>query len=194
MTEPGNACGDLRERLQVLTLAEGSGSLSWEPCRTVWGNVQPQTGRVVYSRTSVSAPGVQIVLRRQPLQLTDALRWRGRHVFLTDIRPHSAGRGHLLVTGALVDVARCVRDVNLPGGGLVFPAVLAERYARQDLEHDQLEPYAVNRIRYVLVAPKSAALTRGALVEVDGALYEVQLAHVLDGMKTEYEIVRKEDL
>ncbi len=194
MAEARWTCGDLRERLEVLALTSSPGVLTWEPCRRVWGNVQPTAGRVVFSRTSVSAPGVQLVLRRQALRLTDALRWRGRHVFLTDIRTHPKGRGHLLVTGALVEPVRCVGDVNLPGGGLVFPAILAERYGRQDLQHEQLDPYAVNRIAYVLVTPKAVVLTRGALVDAGGTVYEVQLAHGLDETQTEYEVVRKEDL
>lgn len=194
MAEAGWTCGDLRARLQVLALREEAGVLQWAPCRSVWGNVRQLGKGIVFSSTSVSAPGVQIVVRRQALALTDALLWRGHHVFLTDIRPHGASRGHLLATGALVRTVRCRADVNLPGGGLWFPAVLAERYVRQDQQHDQLDPYAINRITYVLVTPKAVVLTRGALVEAEGVLYEVQLAHVLDGSKTEYEIVGKEEL
>lgn len=52
-----------------------------------------------------------------------------------------------------------------------FPAVLTEKY----LKHEQLEPYAINLITYVLVTPPSVELKRGGLVQVDGTAYEVQL-------------------
>lgn len=188
MAELSTACGDLKERVQVLALETSDQSVRWLCCRTVWGNVQPMTTQTVFARAGVSAPGVQIVLRRQALRMTNALRWRGQHIFITDVRP--IGDGHLLVTGALVALSKCVKDVNLPGGGLEFPAVLTEKYLR----HDQLEPYATNTITYVLVTPKTIHLTRGALVKVNHVNYEVQLAHVLDETKNEYEIVRTEDL
>ena len=55
-------------------------------------------------------------------------------------------------------------------------------------------PYSTNAITYVLVTPKAIQLQRGGLVGVDGTNYEVQLAHVLDPWKNEYEIMRREDL
>ena len=62
------------------------------------------------------------------------------------------------------------------------------------LKWEQPEPYSINRITYVLVTPKAIRLQRGGLVGVDGTNYEVQLAHVLDPWKNEYEIMRREDL
>ena len=86
-----------------------------------------------------------------------------------------------------MDLAQCRAEA---GNGAIFPAVLTEKH----LKWEQPEPYSINRITYVLVTPKAVTLTRGKLVEVNGVNYEVQLAHVLDSYKNEYEIVRTEDL
>ena len=188
MADISRACGDLRERVQVLSLETDDRSARWLCCRTVWANVQPLKTQTVFSKSGISAPGVQIGVRRQALHRKNALRWRGRHIFISDIQPY--GQGHMLVTGALVTLAACVKDVNLPGGGMEFPAVLTEKY----LKHDQLEPYAVNTLTYVLVTPKTVELTRGALVRVDRVNYEVQLGHMLDESKNEDEIGRTEEL
>lgn len=188
MAAISNACGDLRERVEILKCVDQATSLAWECERTIWANVQPSTTRTIFSTAGLSAPGVEILLRRQPLERTQAIRWRGQHVFITDIRPQH--RSHMLVTGAIVPISQCVADIHAGSGTLQFPAVLTEKY----LKHEQLEPYAINLITYVLVTPPSVELKRGGLVQVDGTAYEVQLAHVLDSTKREYEIVRKEDL
>ena len=46
----------------------------------------------------------------------------------------------------------------------------------------------------LLVTPKAVTLQRGGVVAVNGTDYAVQLAHVLDPYKNEYEICRTEDL
>lgn len=190
MAAISSACGDLRERVEILTCGQNADGteMAWRTERSVWANVQPSTARTIFSTAGLSAPGVEILLRWQPLERTQALRWRGRHVYITDIKPRDLS--HLLVTGAIVPVSQCVADVHAGSGTLRFPAVLTEKY----LKHEQLEPYAINLITYVLVTPPDVELQRGGLVQVDGTAYEVQLAHVLDSTKREYEIVRKEDL
>lgn len=182
------ACGTLRERVRVRTLRKTENGFAWEDGHSTWAGVTPLDRNTIFSKAGIAAPGVQIILRRQALEIAQALLWRGKHIFLTDIRPQ--GRGHLQVTGAVVELTECAADTNLPNGGQAFPAVLTEKYLR----HEQLEPYAMNVITYVLVTPKEVKLTRGALVRAGGTCYEVQLSHILDSTKNEYEIVRKEDL
>lgn len=187
MATPSKLCGDLRERVTVLKLEKTADSYNWTAVRRVWANMQP-AGKNVFSSAGVGAKGVQLVLRRQPLSLTNMILWRGKYVFLSDIQPYAPG--HLLVSGALVEISDCVADVHNNPPGPHFPAILTEKY----LKHDQLEPYAINILTYVLVTPKCIVLDRGGLVKVGETNYEVQLAHVLDPNKNEYEIVRTEDL
>ena len=178
--------GVLRDGLEVLELKENpAGTWTWAAVRKIRGRLELTTGRNLFSSVGIGARGAEILLRRQDLRLHHALRLGEQHLFLTAILPE--GRLHLRVQAALVDLAQCRAD---GGAGTAFPGVLTERY----LKWDQPEPYSVNRITYVLVTPKAIQMTRGKLVEVNGVNYEVQLAHVLDPWKNEYEIMRREDL
>lgn len=185
MTAEHIDAGQLKERLTVLTLEEVSaGRFVWSETRRTWGAAVPSAKKNIWSAHGVGAAGATFTLRRQELTLGNALLWRGQHCFLTDIRPF--GRTCLTVTAALVEVLPC-EDKR---AGAAFPGVLTEKY----LGHDQLEPQAVNTLRYVLATPKPILLTPGRLVEVDGLSCPVQVAHVLDPWHNEYEIERTVDL
>lgn len=192
--------GALRDRVEVLTLEQADGDWSWACRATVWAKVQDGapgeltrtrnffSSRNLFSSTGLAADTVLVTMRARPLSLSDALRFNGRHLFLTVIgRPEN---GYMTVIAAGVKMGACQAN---PGGappGPRFPAALTEKY----LKHEQLEPMAVNKICYVLVTPKCVELTPGKLVDVDGAAYQVLVAHVLDPYKNEYEIMRVRDL
>ena len=188
MAAISNACGDLRERVSVLKLEQTERGYIWQVDHRVWANVQPDSGTNLFSKAGTGAPGVTMVLRLREIQKGAMLLWRGQYVYVTDVQP--MGRGHLQLRGAVVTVSQCAANVHKDSTGIQFPAVLTEKYVR----HEQLDPYAVNVLTYVLVTPPEIKLTRGGLVTVDGENYEVLLAHVLDTSKVEYEIMRKKDL
>lgn len=188
MAAISNACGDLRERVSVLKLEKTETGYTWQADRRVWANVQPDSGTNLFSRAGTGAPGVTMVLRRQMMKKGTMLLWRGQYVYVTDLQP--VGLGHLQLRGAVVKLSACVANAHKNDPGIQFPAILTEKYVR----HEQLDPYAVNVLTYVLVTPPQIELARGGLVNVDGENYEVLLAHVLDPSKTEYEITRKKDL
>lgn len=123
-------------------------------------------------------------MRRQPLDLDSALRWKGQHCLITAIRP--LGRMYLTVEAALVVLSQC-RD---PRTGEAFPAVMTEKY----VGHQQLEPMAINKHQRVLVVPKAVRLRPGALVEVDGVEWPIKTPYELDPHKNEYAIERVVDL
>lgn len=188
MADPSKACGDLRERITVLTLTETDDGYAWTALRRTWANVQPDAGQNLFSKLGTGAPGVRMVLRRQPLTRGSLLLWRGRYVYISDVRPY--GLGHVQLAGALVTLANCTGIPGRDAPEFRFPAVLAEKYVR----HEQMDPYAVNALTYVLVTPPQIQLQRGSLVTVDLFLYEVLLAHVLDPCQVEYALMRKVDL
>ncbi len=188
MAETILEAGRLSERLEVLELQETStGVWAWTTVRRAWAQVEQTTKTNLFSKVGVGARDAAVVLRRQPLTLRQALRWKGRHLFLTSITHRD--RGHLDVAAALVNPVDCQEGMD-DGSGVRFPGILTEKY----LKWEQLEPHSVNRLAYVLVTPKPIQLQRGGLVGVSGINYEVQLAHTLDPYKNEYEIVRTEDL
>ena len=180
--------GLLNERVEVLELMEVQGVYTWEICRRTWAKATLTNKRNNYSVHGIGAAGITFLMRRQPLTLGHALRYKGMHCFITGILP--ADRGHLAVEAALVEVSACVADADEGPGGRQFPAILTEKY----LKWEQPEYYSENRLTYVLVTPKAINLQRGGLVTVDGVQYEVQTAHSLDPWKQEYEIARREDL
>lgn len=183
---PSMDAGQLRDTLQVLELREDpEGGWSWQTVGTVRGQVELTVKKNLFSSVGIGARGAELILRRQPITLHDALLWGRQHLFLTSILPE--GRLHLRVEAALVETVECRSE---GGRGVSFPGILTEKY----LKWEQPEPYSVNRLTYVLVTPKPIQLRRGGLVNVAGTNYEVQLAHTLDPYKAEYEIVRTEDL
>lgn len=181
--------GKLDQPLEVLELQETSpGVWAWTTVRRAWAQVEQTTKTNLFSKVGVGARDAAVVLRRQPLTLHQALRWRGRHLFLTAITDRD--RGHLDVAAALVNPVDCRTEGEEGASRLQFPGILTEKY----LKWEQPGPYSVNQLTYVLVTPKVIDLRRGGLVWVAGTHYEVQVAHTLDEYKNEYEIFRTEDL
>lgn len=181
--------GKLDQPLEVLELRETSaGVWEWVTVRRAWGQVEQTTKTNLFSKVGVGARDAAVVIRRQPLTLHNALRWKGQHLFLTAITHRD--RGHLDVAAALVipDTVRLRADETIEGK--TFPGVLTEKYVR----HEQEWPMSVNELGLVLVTPKAIALRPGCLVEVRDAAWEVLVPHELDQYKNEYEIGRRVDL
>lgn len=197
--------GKLDQRLEVLELRETESSTwTWETVRKAWAQAVPSGKTNLFSKVGIGARDVQIMVRRQELTLHNALRWKGQHLFLSEIIPQ--GRGHLGVSAALVEPVQCVAQPwhNQKGAGnraervddppVIFPGVLTEKYVRYQAE----ESYAKTSVIYVLVAPKSIELQEGVLVTVQegpaAGVYHVQTRHVLDTFKNEYEIAFSRDI
>lgn len=188
-TDSGVEVGRLNDRVDVLSFQNASESgvppaWEWERVRRTWAGSELTTRPNVYSVHGLGAAGVSFTLRRQPLGLDNALRWRGQHCLITAIRP--LGRMYLTVEAALVVLSRC----RNPKTGETFPAVMTERY----VGHQQLEPMAVNKYRRVLVTPKAVRLTPGPLVDVDGVPWPIITPYELDPHRNEYAIERTVDL
>lgn len=205
-TDSGVEVGRLSDRVEVLELGASFGSAKqlprqpviaqnvsesdtpaaweWQTIRRTWAQTELAAKPNIYSVHGIGAAGVNFTLRRQPLDLDNALRWKGQHCLITAIRP--LGRLYLVVEAALVVLFQC----RNPKTGETFPAVMTERY----VGHQQLEPMAVNKHQRILVTPKAVRLTPGALVEVDGAPWPIKTPYELDPYKNEYAIERTVDL
>lgn len=203
--KPSVDAGKLRDVLQVLELKESpEGTWTWQKVRKARGAVELSTGRNLFSSVGIGARGAEIILRRQPLTLHNALLWGEQHLFLSAILPE--GRLHLRVQAALVEPVECLatrtedtvgeagRPTTAETMRVIFPGVLAEKYARYERE----ETHAENATSYVLVVPKEIQLKAGDLVTVQEGpaqgVYNVQICHVLDPYKNEYEIAWRGDV
>lgn len=175
--------GELDERVELLTLKESGGSYAWVEDRRPWAKVELSTRKNVWSVHGIGATGVVLTMRRQPISLGNALRWRGHHCHITSISPR--GSNHLTVEAALTVVQSCEDKYT----GTRFPGVMTEEYHR----HEQLEPMAINVIRHVLVTPKCIELTPGKLICVNGTDWPILTAHLLDPRQNEYIIERRVD-
>ena len=202
-TDSGVEVGRLSDRVEVLSLRDVSKldtsdapptldgpeepvpkQWEWDRVRLTWAQAELTTKANVYSVHGLGAAGVNFTLRRQPLTLDNALRWRKQHCLITAIR--LLGRNYLTVEAALVVLSQC----RSPRTGETFPAVMTEKY----VGHQQLEPMAVNKYRRVLVTPKAVRLAPGHLVEVDGVEWPIFTPYELDPHKNEYALEREVDL
>ncbi len=200
--------GQLRERLDILDLFTSDSGCRWEPTRQTWAKVEQTGERNLFSGVGIGARDVKITLREQRITLHNALRWKGQHLFLTEItRPDP---GWMEIKAALVDVtqweathyetgidtAQHNRPKRTAGPPITFPAVLTEKYMGYTPPFDQ--GHASTEARFVLVTSKPVELSPGDLVaqKVGEAkmTYKVELAHSLDGHKNEYEISRRKDV
>lgn len=196
--------GRLNKAIHVLELQETApGAWEWGPIRRTWTMLTLQTKKNLFSSVGIGARGAELILRRQPLTLHNALLWGEQHLFLSAILPE--GRLHLRVQAALVEPVTCLatrtedtvgeagRPTTAETMRMTFPGVLTEKYARYERE----ETHAENETSYVLVVPKAIQLQASDLVTVqEGSakgVYYVTICHVLDPYKNEYEIAWRGD-
>lgn len=194
--------GELRERVEVLTLVQTETGYAWQAEGSLWAKAEKTSAKNLFSSIGLGAPTVRFVLRARPLTLHQALRLRGQHCFLTEIAPLPENRLYLAVTAAVTQPVECFvqrrileRDPVLLRPKLIdeqkihFPASFTEKYVKLAAG----TPNDVSEQCYVLITPKRIALHVGELVGMQDAMWRVQAAHVLDEYKNEYEIIRKED-
>ena len=197
--------GRLNKAVHVLELRETApGAWEWGPIRRTWTMLTLQTKKNLFSSVGIGARGAELILRRQPLTLHNALLWGEQHLFLSAILPE--GRLHLRVQAAPAEPVTCLatrtedtvgeagRPTTAETMRMTFPGVLTEKYARYERE----ETHAENETSYVLVVPKAIQLKASDLVTVQEgpakAVYYVTICHVLDPYKNEYEIVWQGDV
>lgn len=200
--------GALNERLEVLELQQGEENIwAWVPIRRIWAMVStggsPQK-RNLFSALGVGAQNASITLRRQPLTLHHAMRWRDKHLLLTSL---TDGRTmYLDGSAAVVSPVQCQakrtttklgaanRPQQVAEQQVTFPGVLTEKYVR----YEQEETHARTQTLYVLITPKAIDLVEGMVVTVQEGLgkgvYNLQTRHTLDEYKNEYELSRKGDV
>lgn len=195
--------GELNERAQVLVLQQAGTDYSWTVEQVVWCKAEKTDKGNIFSSVGIAAKTVIFTIRRRALTLHNALRWNGRHCFITDIR-QSDDRLFLIVTTAIVEPRSCSvkrttttfdeilkRPTESAPQLLTFPACLTEKY----IGRVQSEPMNANEIRHVLVTPKVIDLRAGEVVTVAGFArpFTVLIPHDLDDFKNEYEIIGREE-
>lgn len=201
--------GSLDQRLTLLSLQETSpNAFAWVEVGKVWANVTQDGSKNYFSSVGLGARNAKIIMRRSPIDMTQALRWGSQHLFLTSITQRD--RMHWDVSAALVDVVTCAMDrtttqvdkangnrpIKVQAPTVTFPGVLTEKYQRS--QYNREDTHAKATSTYILVTPKTVVLEEGDVVTVQEgpakAVYNVQGSHVLDRYKNEYEIVWSRDV
>lgn len=131
--------GSLDKRLVLLSFQEDpSGDWRWVETGRLWGDVtlSGSTKKNLFSSVGIGARDAEIILRKRPITLHQALLWGNQHLFLTEITSYD--RMYLTARAALVTPVACSairyqsslgpgnRPVRTPLEPVTFPGVLTE--------------------------------------------------------------------
>lgn len=192
--------GQCKDLISVLRLEQSGESWEWREAARTWAKAERQTKTNLFSRVGLGQKSIRFTMRKRSLFLHDAIRWQGKHCFLTEIK--EIDRMYWEVTAALIEPVTCLvtdtrqtldkfnRPVLQEEKELSFPGFLTEKY----LGFAQKEVSGETETTYVLVTPKAITLKPGDLVQIGEVFYSVKIVHNLDEYKNEYEIHRKEDV
>ena len=126
--------GRLNKAVHVLELRETApGAWEWGPIRRTWTMLTLQTKKNLFSSVGIGARGAELILRRQPLTLHNALLWGEQHLFLSAILPE--GRLHLRVQAALVEPVTCLATRTEDTVGEAGRPTTAEKMCIRDSPH-----------------------------------------------------------
>ena len=193
--------GEMRERVTILTLTEKAGKTGceWTETKTTWAKVEKTGKRSLFSTVGAGREEWRVTMRKQPLTLHQALRWRGHFLFLSDLT--CPDRGHMEASTAMIEpvIGKLHRtkveknDLNNPSltteQVLSFPVCLTEKY----VGFTQGDTHDTTTLTYVAICPKAVQLHAGEIVTLGGEKFRVQIGHELSEYKNEYEITREAD-
>lgn len=194
--------GEFNEKISILELSQTKNTFSWDKCANVWAKAEHLKGTNIFSKVGLGAKSVKFNIRkRSNFTLFNALRWKDKHCFITDII--EIDRMYYEVIAAIVEVSTCTvertgqpikdslnRPVYSEATQIAFPGHLIEKY----MGYIQETPNASTEVRFVLVTPKMICLVPGEIVNIGTTPYTVIISHTLDPYKNEYEITAKGDV
>lgn len=194
-----HTAGDLRERVELLDCTLTDEGWKWVKYAEIWARVELTGKTCIFSKLGIGARAAEVILRSRALTLHQAIRWRGQHLFLSEIIEPE--RGWLDISAAVVELSRCREVIPSTGDyGPEFYGALTLKYQN----HAQETPMATLSTGYVLVVPKPIKLTPGRLVEIikpgdredweTAEAFEVRTDCTLDPYKNEYEVAREREL
>lgn len=193
--------GAPKERLDLLEVKEDNDTYTWQTVGRIWASVEVSGKNNLFSKVGIGARSANIVTVPRPeISLHHALRWRGEHLFLTELLHQGPTR--LSILAARIGPRNCIAfrpektrdELGRPSyeqrERFRFPACVTEKW----MGYSQKEPQAESGETLVLVTPKAVMLEVGDLVEIEElGRYAVQVLHRLDEYKNEYEAARVRD-
>lgn len=192
--------GELFYRVELLRPVREGAAISYRTVRRTWANIEFTAGKNLFSSVGLGVKSAELLLRKQEIDLSCAIRWRGKHLFLTDIVEQE--RRYLKLSAARVEPTVCAayrmkrtlnerrNPVDQKEPLLEFPGFLTEKFEGYARDF----PMAKKTERVVIVTPKLATLEVGDLVEFGRGPYCIEAAYRTDEWKNEYEAVREADV
>jgi len=189
------------ERSTILKLKQEENKYFWANNGGVWVQVVFDGKKNLFSAVGAGVRNGVFTMRLGcPVGMENALFYRGKHYFITNIK--DLDRFYMEVTAAEVEPTPCSymerivtwdeynRPVEKDGETIAFPACITEKYAG----FSQNSISAESEVTLVMVTPKVIDLPVGGSVQIGDKPFYVEAAHNLDAYKNEYEISQRRDV
>lgn len=192
----------LTAKLELLKLQKTSeNEFKWCAYHTTFGEIKQTSSRNIFSKVAMSAFSLTVTLRAQELSLQDSIKWGDKQLYITGI-DRISDRHSITVTAVNIKPCTVFQQVKsyklnelnnpVPNGKVTsrFPAWITEKYVK----YSQADPFAGLSDALVLIVPEVVPdIPVGDVILVDDKKYVVEIQHLLDPDRNEYEIVRRRD-
>lgn len=193
--------GRLNSRIEILGYEFQGNKYFWEAEKSVWANVTEDQKINIFSNVAKSGFSTVFTVRTQGVTPGRAIMWQDRHYIIAGIR--EIDKLYTEISTVCLPVYDCTRYIPDPDTAsdeynrlqtlsipdFQFQGCIAEKYLGNEIS----QPHTIDETQYVLLTPKAVVLNRGELVLIGEDFYIVEICHMLDTVKNEYEISRRGD-
>lgn len=191
--------GEMNRRIAVLRY-EGN---KWVEAKTVWGRMEEEQRRCVYSQNGVASLTTWkvVVYRGSGISRKNMLKVDGKLLFISAIA-ETDNKNHQELSCGVVEVKRFSFELTEMGRDelnrpivtgkttVMFDGVLTEKY----IGTYENAVYRDETQVLILIVPKSMQLKTGTALQADGRDYVVTLRHETGEYYNEYELTTRSDV
>ena len=191
--------GEMNRRIAVLRY-EGN---KWVEAKTVWGRMEEEQRRCVYSQNGVASLTTWkvVVYRGSGISRENLLKVDGKLLFISAIA-ETDNKNHQELSCGVVEVKRFSYELAETGRDelnrpivtgkmtVMFDGVLTEKY----IGTNENAVYTGETQVLILIVPKSMQLKTGTALQADGRDYVVTLRHETGEYYNEYELTVRSDV
>ena len=191
--------GEMNRRIAVLRY-EGN---KWVEAKTVWGRMEEEQRRCVYSQNGVASLTAWkvAVYRGSGISRENLLKVDGKLLFISAIA-ETDNKNHQELSCGVVEVKRFSYELAETGRDelnrpivtgkmtVMFDGVLTEKY----IGTNENAVYTGETQVLILIVPKSMQLKTGTALQADGRDYVVTLRHETGEYYNEYELTVRSDV
>lgn len=193
------AAGNLRKKITILELDSQYNVWTWVPFHETMAQIERLNKRSIFSAVALAAVPLELILRPQKISLANSILWGDQQLYITAVeqlryavKVNAAPLQSVTVEQRIVRFERneLNNPVPLDPEIISFPAWLTEKYVKANRD----VPRTAIETGYVLIVPKAIPeIPTGDIIDIDGKAYAVEVRHLLDPDRNEYEVVLWED-